>query len=129
MIRQRTLYPGPSVPGHSVQQDDTQHVWIIDQILIRCSPMEYGCFKVLLEQTDHLVPFSCFAGEVPQLLSDDVHERRLARQRIRHAISRLRIKIWPLGLDIGNVRAEGYLLISRLQEQTTGVTDDIKEKE
>ncbi len=108
----RPMRPGPCVPGHSIQQDEEKRCWVIDHTLIFCTLREFLCLGLLIEHVDQVVPFTQFAQHLPEILSMDETEQKLAIGRMRQLLSRLRTKIWPLGLDIISLRGVGYLLLS-----------------
>ncbi len=94
--------------GHQVQHSDTQHVVIIDGVVVPCTPTEYGL----------LVPLLYHAGEAVQythLLSMQGQQplTRSIRLSLTRHISRLRARLWPFGLDIVCLIGYGYLLLSR----------------
>ncbi len=105
----RTLRPGPSVPGHTLLQDEQRHTWIIDQRLILCTLPAYRCLKILLEHPDRCVPFA----HLETCLEEQ--ESHVATEHLRYLMSSLRGKIWTLGMDIVSVRGVGYLLLSRTE--------------
>lgn len=108
-----SLCSGPSVPGHTIQQDEERSTWVIDQILLPCTPPEYGCLRVLLEQIDRRVTFTHFAASLPELFSVEETAHAVAPVRLRHLMSSLRNKVWSVGMDLVSVRGVGYMLLSR----------------
>ncbi len=108
-VTQRTLRPGPSVPGHTLLQDEQRHTWIIDQMLILCTPPAYRCLKTLLEHPDRCVPFAHLMACLEET------EQHVATEQLRYLMSSLRGKIWTLGMDIVSVRGVGYLLLSKTE--------------
>ena len=116
------LHSGPAVPGHIVQQDDQQSTWVIDRYLIVCTPPEYACLKLLLEHVDRGLSFAQLAASLPDDASSG--DEKQTRMRLAHLMSRLRNKIWPLGLDIVSLRGQGYSLLSGAQEETSQETSE-----
>lgn len=113
------LHPGPLLTGHRIQRDEEQHAWIIDRILVACSPLEDLCLQVLLENSGRVVPFEQLRERMPeQSLSD-----QQVRMRLAHVMSSLRPKIWALGLDIVSVMGMGYLLWSQEREDDPSPED------
>lgn len=110
------LHSGPAVPGHIVQQDEQQCTWVIDRYVVACTPPEYACLKLLLEQVDRGVSFAQLATVLPEHLS--FADEKQTRMRLAHLMSKLRNKIWPLGLDIVSLRGQGYSLLSGSQGDT-----------
>lgn len=107
------LIPGPPVAGHTIQRNEAQHVYVLDDRLIRCSPSEYRILTELLEQVDRYVPY---ARLIEEPLANAM-QRRKARTRMMHVMSKLRSKVWASGLDIVAVVNYGYILVSQVQEQ------------
>ena len=99
---------GPSVPGHQIQCDEAQHIWIIDQFLIVCSVAEYRCLKVLLESVDRCVSFATLTACLEVTGSDG----KQTRMQLAHIMSALRVRLWPLGFEVGCVVTIGYILFS-----------------
>jgi hypothetical protein len=110
------LRPGPQMEGHSIQRDERQHAYVIDQVLIACTPAEYRILTLLLEQADRLVPFAQLWAQLQDEPLVDAAQIKQARTRIIHLMSDLRAKIWALGLDIVAVMNYGYILVSHPQE-------------
>ena len=111
------LRTGPSLPGHTIQYDEGQRAWIIDQTLIACSEPEYHCLRLLLEQANRCVPFAQLAGYLPE--TEDTETAASERGRMRHLMSSLRGKIWMLGIDIVSLRDVGYLLLLSQEDAIT----------
>ncbi|HEU5377253.1 MAG TPA: helix-turn-helix domain-containing protein [Ktedonobacteraceae bacterium] len=109
------LRPGPRIEGHSIQRDEEQNAYIIDQKLIACTPTEYRVLTLLLEQADHCVLFAQLWEQFQDEPLNDAAQLKQARTRIIHLMSDLRAKIWALGLDIVAVMNYGYILLSRPQ--------------
>ena len=124
LLTHHTLRPGPSIVGHTIQQYEEQHTWIIDQTLILCTPPEYFCLKALLEQADRCVPFAQLAACLPEIFSSEDAEHKTATARMRHLMSSLRGKIWSLGMDIVSLRSVGYILLSNAQEASLPPSDE-----
>ncbi len=117
--REKRLGPlcdGPPIPGHRLQYDEAQHIWVIDQVLLCCSASEYQCLSILFACVNRCVPFAQLLAslqEMPGALSADSKQERM---RIAHLMSTLRPKIWAFGMDIVSVMKVGYLLLSETQE-------------
>lgn len=105
-----SLRTGPVLPGHTIQQDEARHIWIIDQTVIPCSLAEYGCLQVLVEQANRCVPFAHLVEALPEAGVGEGVDQQAERERLRHVLSNLRTKIWMLGMEIISVRGVGYLL-------------------
>ena len=105
------LHPGPSVPGHTIQYNEQQHTWIIDQTLLPCSPTGYACLRLLLEQAERCVPYAHFIAQFQEAPLAEARAHKQARMKVAHVMSNLRAKLWPLGLDIGSVMGVGYILL------------------
>lgn len=106
------LLPGPHVEGYSIQRDEGQHAFLIDQNLVTCTPTEYRVLTLLLEQADRCVPYAQLSAQLQdEPLNDATHLKQM-RTRIIHLMSDLRAKIWALGLDIAAVMNTGYILLS-----------------
>lgn len=116
LARQRAghpFQPGPAVAGHRVQYDEDRHFWVIDELLIVCSVLQYHCLKMLLEEADRCVPFDRLLTGLPgSSPSSGGTAGRHARARLAHLVSRVRAKIWASGLEIVSVVNVGYLLRS-----------------
>lgn len=110
------LRPGPRIEGHSIQRDEEQKAYVIDQTLIACTPTEYQVLTLLLEQADRCVPFAQIWAQFQDGPLTDAAQRKQTRIRIIHLMSDLRAKIWALGLDIVAVMNYGYILLLRPQE-------------
>lgn len=113
------VYSGPALPGHTVQQDDLHHTWIIDQTLIPCTKHEYMCLKLLLEHANSCVSFAQLARCLPGIALNEGADQCLERVRVRHLMSGLRCKMWKVGMDIVSLRGLGYMLQLEMQEETT----------
>jgi DNA-binding response OmpR family regulator len=94
--------------GHQVLHSDTQHVVIIDGVVVPCTPTEYGLLVPLLYHAGEAVPYMHLLGMSRQ--QPLTHSIRLSLTR---HISRLRARLWPFGLDIVCLIGYGYLLLSR----------------
>ena len=94
--------------GHQVQHSDTQHVVIIDGVIIPCTPTEYGLLVPLLYHAGEAVQYTHLLGMSGQQLLT-----RSIRLSLTRHISRLRARLWPFGLDIVCLIGYGYLLLSR----------------
>ncbi len=109
------LLPGPHVAGYSIQRDEKRHVYVIDQKLVTCSPIEYRILTLLLEQINHCVSFAQLWEQFQAGRLADAAQMKQARARLMHVVSRLRTKIWASGLDIVAVVDTGYMLLSHTQ--------------
>jgi len=98
--------------GHQVQHSDTQHVVIIDGVVVPCTPTEYGLLVLLLYNAGEAVQYTHLLGMSRQQLLT-----RSIRLSLTRHISRLRARLWPFGLDIVCLIGYGYLLLSRSNEQ------------
>jgi DNA-binding winged helix-turn-helix (wHTH) protein len=106
------LLPGPRVEGYSIQRDEGQHAFLINQTLVHCTPTEYHILELLLEQADRCVSYAQLSAHVQgEPVTDPAHLTH-TRTRIIHLMSDLRAKIWALGLDIAAVMNTGYILLS-----------------
>ncbi len=108
------LRPGPPIAGRSIQHDATRGCWVIDQILVVCTPPEDVCLRLLLEHSDRCVSFPQFA----EALAEQTPLDEPGKSRLQHTISNLRPKIWVTGMDILSLRGTGYLLLSQVQGET-----------
>ena len=100
---------------HQVWYNDRQHLLIVDSVVIDCTPSEYDVLLLLLRAAGEPVSFA-------RLAYRDAH-RTLAlgpRHRLSQRVSRLRARLWPLGLDILCLTGFGYMLLTRSSEQAEG---------
>lgn len=100
---------------HQVWYNDQQHLLIVDSVVIDCTPSEYDVLLLLLRAAEEPVPFA-------RLVYRDT-QRSLAlgpRHRLSQRVSRLRARLWPLGLDILCLTGFGYMLLTRPGEQAEG---------
>ncbi len=105
----------PQLQEHQVWYNDQQHLLIVDSIVIDCTPSEYDVLLLLLRAAGEPVPFA-------RLVYRDTH-RPLAlgpRHRLSQRVSRLRGRLWPVGLDILCLTGFGYMLLTRSSEQAEG---------
>lgn len=105
----------PRLQDHQVWYNDQQHLLIVDGVVIACTPSEYDVLLLLLQAAGEPVPFA-------RLVYQDAH-RPLAlgpRHRLSQRVSRLRMRLWPLGLDILCLTGFGYMLLTRPSEQAEG---------
>lgn len=105
----------PQLQEHQVWYNDQQHLLIVDSVVIDCTPSEYDVLLLLLRAAGEPVPFA-------RLVYRDAH-RTLAlgpRHRLSQRVSRLRARLWPLGLDILCLTGFGYMLLTRSSEQAEG---------
>ena len=105
------LAQGPPVPGHRVQHSDAQHLLIIDDTVVPCTPAEYRLLLPLVDAMGTVVPLATLAG-ITGLPLHNRHTRRILTQHI----SRLRAKLWPFALDIYCLTGYGYLLLATTRE-------------
>lgn len=105
----------PQLREHQVWYNDQQHLLIVDSVVIDCTPSEYDVLLLLLRAAGEPVPFA-------RLAYRDAH-RTLAlgpRHRLSQRVSRMRARLWPLGLDILCLTGYGYLLLTRSGEGIEG---------
>jgi len=105
----------PQLQEHQVWYNDQLHLLIVDSVVIDCTPSEYDVLLLLLRAAGEPVPFA-------RLAYRDAH-RTLAlgpRHRLSQRVSRLRARLWPLGLDILCLTGFGYMLLTRSSEQAEG---------
>ncbi len=93
---------------HQVQHSDTQHVVIIDGVVVPCTPTEYGLLVPLLYNAGEAVRYTHLLG-----MSGQPPLTRSIRLSLTRHISRLCARLWPFGLDIVCLIGYGYLLLSR----------------
>jgi DNA-binding winged helix-turn-helix (wHTH) protein len=97
--------------GHQVLYSDTQHLLLIDDAVIPCTPGEYDLLLSLLKHAGEPVSF-------PHLLG--IHGHSTLTRSLRHGLTQqmspLRGRLWPFGLDILCLNSYGYLLLSRSDE-------------
>jgi len=98
--------------GHRVQHSDTQYLVIIDGVVVPCTPTEYDLLLPLLSHAGEAVPFTRLLREPGQRPLSHRSRRGLTQR-----MSRLRARLWPLGLDILCLTGYGYLLLARPNEQ------------
>ena len=100
---------------HSVQYSHHQHVLVIDDTVVVCTPTEYAILLRLLSCASRLVSFAhllgCLYGGSETVITPST------RHILTQVISRLRPKMWPFNLDICCVYGRGYILESCLLEQ------------
>lgn len=105
----------PQLQEHQVWYNDQQHLLIVDSVVIDCTPSEYDVLLLLLRAAGEPVPFA-------RLVYRDA-QRSLAlgpRHRLSQRVSRLRARLWPLGLDVLCLTGFGYMLLTRPGEQAEG---------
>ena len=117
------LLPGPRVEGYSIQRDEGQHAFLIDQTLVHCTPTEYRILELLLEQADRCVSYAQLSAHVQGGPMTDPAQLKQAHTRITHLMSDLRAKIWALGLDIAAVMNTGYILLSSRTHEPAALRD------
>jgi DNA-binding response OmpR family regulator len=118
------LIPEPSLAGHSIQRDERQHAFLIDQHLIACTPTEYRLLALLLEQADRCVLFAQLIAQFQEEPCMDAALLQRARNKLMHVISDLRAKVWASGLDIASVMGVGYILLSSQPEEMALPADE-----
>lgn len=106
------LVEGPVVAGHHIQHSDAQHLLIIDESVVPCTPTEYTLLIPLLHHAGTGLSFAQLLGEAESKRISH-HTRRLLTQHM----SRLRAKLWPFALDILCLTGYGYLVQAVPQEQ------------
>jgi DNA-binding response OmpR family regulator len=105
----------PRLREHQVWYNDQQHLLIVDGVVIACTPSEYDVLLMLLRTTGEPVSFARL------VYRDTQHPLVLGpRHRLTQRISRLRARLWPLGLDILCLTGFGYMLLARSTEQAEG---------
>ena len=106
------LLPGPQVAGHSVQRDESQYMFLIDQNIIACTPTEYRLLALLLTQADRCVTYAQLIAQFQEELPTDAASLKQAKAKVIHLVSDVRLKIWSLGLEVVSVMGVGYILLS-----------------
>src|SRR5258708_29736402 len=81
--------------GHQVQHSDTQHVVIIDGVVVPCTPTEYSLLAPLLYHAGEAVRYTHLLG-----VSRQQSLTRSIRLRLTRNISRLAAMPLPFGLDL-----------------------------
>ncbi len=119
-----TVCPGPVLPGHQIQYDDEQLVWVIDQTLLPCSEPAYQCLKVLLEHANRCVPFEQLQRCLQEQPLPSTDGQKRARMRVAHLISNLRPKIWAVGLDVVSVMDVGYILLAGSEGSSASLSEE-----
>ena len=120
------LEAGPVVPGHRVQHNAPHHLLVIDHAIVPCTPTEYALLLYLLHHIGESIPFATLLAllhthpqsdaeeqkESSEQHRQEEHQRsdRQARRLLTQHMSRLRAKLWPLGLDILCLVGHGYVL-------------------
>lgn len=117
----RHLLTGPPVNGHTVQRDEEQHAFVIDQHLISCTPTEYRVLGLLLAHVDQCVRYGPLLAQLQEEPLEETGLWKQARTRLMHVISDLRPKIWVLDWEIVAVMQTGYLLVCSHEEEPTQV--------
>ncbi len=100
------LIEGPSILGHVVQHSDTQHLLIIDGVVVSCTPTEYPLLIHMLNQSEGYV---AFAPLVACAFNSSLNPG--TRRCLTQHMSRVRSKLWPFGLDILCITGYGYTLL------------------
>ena len=98
----------PQLQGHQVQYSNLQHLVIIDGVVVPCTPTEYNLLLLLLNHAGEAVSYARLLG-----IAGQQPLARNNRRSLTQHMSRLRARLWPLGLDVGCLTGYGYLLLSR----------------
>jgi len=101
------LVDGPSICGYVVQHNEQEHLLIINGEVILLTPIEYVLFMQLLAHFDKHLTFALLINSASSSCSGCKTRRALTLH-----ISKLRIKLLHLGLDISCNMKSGYLLSS-----------------
>ena len=115
-----TLADGPALAGHRVQLNKQQHLLVIDNAIVPCTPTEYALLLHLLQHLEESLPTATLLAVLGQAPRDEAarpsavkpsqRQVRQARRVLTQHMSRLRAKLWPLGFDILCLTGYGYLL-------------------
>lgn len=118
-----TLADGPALAGHRVQLNAQQHLLVIDNAIVPCTPTEYALLLHLLQHLEESLPTATLLTVLGQAPGDEAarpgvqsavkpsqRQGRQARRVLTQHMSRLRAKLWPLGFDILCLTGYGYLL-------------------
>ncbi len=104
---QSVLSPGPSIQGHIIYHCAETRTIIIDGGILNLSHTDYRLLMLLLQHSESALPFVSFI-ELKQCFKDSqVNLRRSLSRRINI----LRERLWSYGLDIVNLRGQGYTLL------------------
>jgi DNA-binding response OmpR family regulator len=102
-------------PEHQIWYSDQQHLLIIDGVVLPCSLSEFDVLLTLLRAGGEPVSFARL------VYRDEAQPIPLrTRHRLTQRVSRLRGRLWPLGLDILCLTGYGYLLLARPHLQAEG---------
>jgi Response regulators consisting of a CheY-like receiver domain and a winged-helix DNA-binding domain len=101
------LTPCPSIGTHQIQRNDESRVLIVDQIIVRFTPIEYQIVSLLLNTN---IVNDAF---IVQKVFDSEMSSSLYRNLEKH-IDKLRWKLRPAGLNIHRVSKYGYVLLAAL---------------
>ncbi len=97
----------PQLKGHQVHFSNVQHLVIIDDVVVPCTPTEYNLLLLLLNHAGEAVPYTRLLGIAGQQFLTHSNRHSL----IQH-MSNLRARLCPLGLDLACLTGYGYLLLS-----------------
>jgi len=111
-LREQRLVEGPVIAGHRIQHSDAEHVLIIDDTVVSCTPTEYDLLIPLLLHAEEALSFTQILGTAERQPLPHHLRRRLTQH-----MSRLRAKLWPFELDILCLTGYGYLLHILRDEQ------------
>jgi len=95
----------PSIGTHRIQRNDINRVLIVDNIMIRFTPIEYRLLMRLLNaqaESDVELIKAAFGPEAAVS----------ARENIDKHIDKMRSKLLPSGLSIHRVAKYGYVLLA-----------------
>ncbi len=94
------------VEGSAVLASDATHVFVVNQIVIALTPIEYALLKRLLQEPGTPVSTQALIQVAfPTDLAEDEAGSRLARH-----ITNIRPKLWQTPLNIHAVNTFGYVL-------------------
>jgi hypothetical protein len=102
------LASGPHIPGHVIQHCDETRTIVIDGGVNIFSRTDYALLMLILQHAQDgrpFVPFTDLALCFQQLHSNP-------RRSLSKRINSIRERLWPYGLDIVNMRDQGYTLLA-----------------
>lgn len=102
------LSSGPRIQGHTLYHCAEAHVIILDDGLLHVSHTEYDLVMLLFQHAENSTPFAPFTAFMQCFKQPQSNLRRSLSRRINS----LREQLWPYGIDIVNVRDQGYALLS-----------------
>lgn len=105
-----TLVEGPPIAGHHVQHSDGQHLLLIDDAVVPCTPSEYAVLMYVLQDRGY-VPLATLAEKALHCTLT-----RSTRRMLTQHISRARAKLWPFGFDIRCITGYGYVMLPLLPD-------------